>query len=95
MKDSDFENIKRIIGCWCTVQVTADDSLTRKIIADAFKANLSDLNLDSISRNLIKDIFSMDYNELVDHINSLVLDEDYKIQILSQLENVKWELLSR
>ncbi len=93
MKDSDFEKHKTIIGCWCIVLLTANDSITRKIIADAFKANFSNLNLDSISSNLIKDIFSVDYKELIDYIKFLDLDEDYKIQILFQLEKVLWKVL--
>ena len=88
MKDNDFENINRIIDCWKTLQSSSDNWLTRKIVGESFKENLSTLDLDTISRNLIDEIFTMDYDELVEHINNLGLDEEDKIQIFAVLKEV-------
>lgn len=79
---------KKILGCWISVQSTSSDPFTREIIGNSFKENLSILDLDPISRNLIDVIFSMDYEELVNHINSLDLDEEDKTHLLSELEDI-------
>jgi hypothetical protein len=84
----NYDNIHEIIGCWISVQSTSNDPFTREIIGNNFKENLSILDLDPVSRNLIDVVFSMDYEELVNHINSLDLDEEDIIQILSELEDM-------
>jgi hypothetical protein len=84
----NYDNIQKVISCWVDVQSTSDEPFIREMLGISFKENLSTLNLDHISKNLIDVIFSMDYDELKNHISCLDLDEEDKKLVLSELEDL-------
>lgn len=82
------ENISKILSLWVDAQQISDDPSTKELIGNAFKENLSNIKLDSLSQNLSDIIFSMDYDELIKHINSLKLDIKDKTYIISVLNDL-------
>lgn len=82
------ENISKVLRLWVDLQNTTDDVFTKDIIGESFKNNLSNIGLDITSTMLSDVIFIMSYNQLIDHINNLELDEEDKTYILCKLDDL-------